>query len=73
MGKKTCLETYVADFLAAFVSLVLWGVQNRGELVLGPLILLPVLPLIEERLKKQVRAHRDQDAGRIVCLCSCTS
>lgn len=46
--KKTCSETYVADFLAALVSLILWGVQNRGELVLGPLILLPVLPLIEE-------------------------
>lgn len=45
--KKGC-ETYVTDFLAALVSLILWGFQNRGELVLGPLILLPVLPLIEE-------------------------
>lgn len=48
IGKKKCSETYIADFLAAFVSLILWSVQNRRELVLGPLILLPVLPLIGE-------------------------
>lgn len=47
-GEKTYSGTYIADFLAAFVSLILWGFQNRGELVLGPLILLPVLPLIQE-------------------------
>lgn len=66
-GRKTCSETYVTDFLAALVSLILWGFQNRGELVLGPLILLPVLPLIEERLEKQVRVCCDQVVGLIVC------
>ncbi len=41
-------ETYITDFLAAFVGLVLRSLQNRGELVLGTFILLPVPPLMEE-------------------------
>lgn len=45
------MKTHIADFLASFVSLVLRGLQNGGELVLGLFILLPVPPLIEENNK----------------------
>lgn len=45
------MNTHIADFLASFVSLVLRSLQNGGELVLGPFILLPVPPLMEENKK----------------------
>lgn len=46
------MKTHIADFLASFVGLILRSFQNGGELVLGPLILLPVPPLVPENNKK---------------------
>ena len=44
-GQTETEQTHIADLLAAFMGLVLRGLQDGGELVLGFLILLPVLPL----------------------------
>lgn len=47
------MKTHIADFLASFVRLILRSFQNGGVLVLGPLILLPVPPLVQENNKKK--------------------
>ena len=48
MDRHKSEQTHITDLLAAFMGLMLRGLQDGGELVLGFLILLPVLPLREE-------------------------